>query len=72
MNEYFRQVLADVDPTELEAALGENAPVRSKPQLAKDTGLSRKNLPHYIPQHHQYRKAHHANATPAKPPGFSA
>ena len=51
MNEYFRQVLADVDPTELEAALGENAPVRSKPRLAKDTGLSRKSLPHHIPQH---------------------
>ena len=70
MNEYFRQVLADRYRTELAAALGENPRVRSKTQLAKDTKPSRKSLPHDIPKHHQYSKAHYANATPAKPPGL--
>ena len=42
--EYLRQVLADGDPAELGAALGDIARARGMTQLAKDTGLSRESL----------------------------
>ena len=42
--EYLRQVLADGDPAELAAALGDIARARGMTQLARDTGLSRESL----------------------------
>ena len=44
IQEYLSQVLADGDPAELAAALGDIAKVRGMAQLAKDTGLSRESL----------------------------
>lgn len=44
MTEYLRQVLADGDPVELGAALGDIARARGMSQLARDTGLSRESL----------------------------
>jgi len=38
--EYLSQVLADGDPAELAAALGDIARARGMTQLARDTGLS--------------------------------
>ena len=42
--EYLRQALADNDPAELAAALGDIARARGMTQLARDTGLSRESL----------------------------
>ena len=56
--EYLRQVLADGDPAELAAALGDIARARGMTQLARDTGLSREAS----------TKACQANAPPARTP----
>jgi len=42
--EYLGQVLAEGDPAELAAALGDIARARGMTQLARDTGLSRESL----------------------------
>ena len=42
--EYLRQVLAEGDPAELAAALGDIARARGMSQLARDTGLGRESL----------------------------
>ena len=43
--EYLSQVLADGDPAELAAALGDIARARGITQLARDTGLSGERAP---------------------------
>ena len=42
--EYLSQVLADSDPAELAAALGDITRARGMTQLARHTGLSRESL----------------------------